>query len=523
VVIGTVQEGRYRVLRKLGEGGMGEVYLVEHIHLGRNEALKVLRDEIAADEHFVARFRREARATNRVQHPNIVSVYDFGRLGDGRYFLAMEYVEGDRLDSVIGAGPMAADRAVRIGVQLARAAAHAHSLGVVHRDLKPHNLMLVIHRGQSDVLKVLDFGMAKMVGPARHKTDIAVTFDGQMVGTAPYMAPEQFLEHEADARTDIYAIGCILHEMITGVPPFAGSPIQLMNQHLRVAPAPPSHRRAGAVPPGFDELVLRCLAKRPDERWQNAGELADALERLAPAPPRSARRTHRGVAAATPLRPARRPVDDFGSDTEDTEGHRRTGATTHPGDSGRHTAPTEPLSPEMGHEVAATLLQEIADVLLDMGGAEVRLVGAMAQLRDLGSQLSRLRNQAAEVEVRAGAYEQSVRERESSLSFAIGELSFDRDRGGTATVDVGKQIAELQQRLAALLADARRDLAQLDDQAVALAAQIHDVGEARTAAARDVFAIIETIVGRLGDDAVVGKLRNRMATVAGLLGQPGEP
>src|SRR5262245_52931638 len=143
-MIGTVQEGRYKVVRKLGEGGMGEVYLVEHVHLGRSEALKVLRDEIARDEHFVTRFRREARATNRVQHPNIVSVYDFGRLGDGRYFLAMEYVEGDRLDSVIAAGPMPTERAVRIGMQLARAAAHAHTLGVVHRDLKPHNMILVI-------------------------------------------------------------------------------------------------------------------------------------------------------------------------------------------------------------------------------------------------------------------------------------------------------------------------------------------------------------------------------------------
>ncbi|HTM21793.1 MAG TPA: serine/threonine-protein kinase, partial [Kofleriaceae bacterium] len=492
-MIGTVQEGRYRVLRKLGEGGQGEVFLVEHVHLGRSEALKVLREEIARDEHFVARFRREARATNRVQHPNIVSVYDFGRLGDGRYFLAMEYVEGDRLDSVIAAGPMAAERAVRIGVQLARAAAHAHSLGVVHRDLKPHNLILIIHRGQSDVLKVLDFGMAKMIGAAKKENVAAVTFDGQMLGTAAYMAPEQFLEQEADARTDIYAIGCILYEMIAGVPPFAGSPIQLMNQHLRVAPVPPSQRHTGVVPPAYDQIVLRCLHKQPDQRFPSAAHLADELEPLAP-PPGSARRTRRGMSVPRPLAPHRGPVDDFAGDTEDTEG-----TTTHPGDSGRHQAVTEPITGEVAGEVAAAVLQEVADALVDIGGAEARMVAAMAQLRDLGSQLTRLRTQAAEVEARAGALEQSMREREASLSFAIGELTFDRERG-SASGDVGRQIAELQQRLAALLADARRELAALDDQAVALAAQLHDVGEARAAAAADAAAVLERAVARLAGD-----------------------
>jgi len=509
-MIGTVQEGRYRVLRKLGEGGMGEVFLVEHVHLGRSEALKVLKDEIAGDPHFVSRFRREARATNRVQHPNIVSVYDFGRLADGRYFLAMEYVEGDRLDQVIEAGPMAVDRALRIGAQLARAAAHAHSLGVVHRDLKPSNLILVIHRGQSDVLKVLDFGMAKIIGPAPRDHG-AVTLDGQMIGTAAYMAPEQFLEQEADARTDVYAIGCILHELVAGKPPFTGSPIKLMNQHLRVAPEPPSlQRSAGAIPPGYDEIVARCLAKRPDERFASAAELADALDRLAGAAivrsPRTPRSTRLGMPAARPLR----PVDDFAGDTEDTDS-----VTAPGGESGVHAARTEPLTREVAHEVSSALLQEIADVLLDIGGAEVQLVAGMAQLRDLCAQIARIRARADDVEARAAALEQSVRERQASLSFAVGELSFDS--GAAAGADVAGQIAELERRLGELSAEFRREMAALDDQALALAAALHDVDEVRAATAAGVARVIAGSLERLAADPRAAKLRDRLATVASLL------
>src|SRR5258706_1829378 len=163
-MIGTFVDSRYCILRKLGEGAMGEVYLAEHVNLGRKEALKIIRPAHASDPEFVARFRREARATNRVQHPNIVSVYDFSQLPDGRLLLCMEYADGVGLDSVLGEKQrLPLPRAVHVLHQLADAVAHAHACGVVHRDLKPENLILVEHRGRSDVLKVLDFGIAKIV------------------------------------------------------------------------------------------------------------------------------------------------------------------------------------------------------------------------------------------------------------------------------------------------------------------------------------------------------------------------
>ncbi|MBI5481290.1 MAG: serine/threonine protein kinase, partial [Deltaproteobacteria bacterium] len=190
-MIGTVLDGRYRILKKLGEGGMGEVYLAEHRALGRQEALKILQAELATEREFVSRFRREARATNRVQHPNIIGVYDFGQVPDGRFYLTMEYAEGERLDALLRrVGPLPVSRALGILVQLADAVGHAHGAGVVHRDLKPENMILVEHRGRPDVLKVLDFGIAKIVAPDAPEDDdppessrTALTNAGTVVGT----------------------------------------------------------------------------------------------------------------------------------------------------------------------------------------------------------------------------------------------------------------------------------------------------------------------------------------------------
>ena len=502
-MIGSIQEGRYRILHKLGEGGQGEVYLAEHLHLGRNEALKVLKSVHSGDETFVSRFRREARATNRVQHPNIVGVYDFGRLPDGRYFLAMEYVDGERLDVAIGGAPMPVRRALRIAAQLARALAHAHGLGVVHRDLKPANLILITRRGHADVLKVLDFGMAKIVDPEAADPNVGRTLDGQVFGTAPYMAPEQFLERAADPRIDVYAAGCILHEMLTGAPPFTGGTVALMEQHIRHAPAPPSKRQpAAGIPPALDALVMRCLEKRPDDRPAAAG-LADAIDALlaTAAAERPAPRSRLGVAVP-------RPLDDFAGETDG-------GPSTEPGEEPRRPSfRTAPMGGEDAAEVAGALIQEVGDGLLDVGATEAQLVAGMAQLRVLRSQLARIRREAAEVEERAGAVEQSMREREASLSFAIGELSFDREQGTGDEVAV--QIAALEESLAALHAESTRTLAGLDDQSIGLAAQLHDAEAAHASTCRRLEQVITPILERLGDAAPAPTLRQRMATVRAL-------
>jgi tRNA A-37 threonylcarbamoyl transferase component Bud32 len=496
-MIGTIQEGRYRVLRKIGEGAQGEVYLAEHIHLGRTEALKVLKEKLARDENFVSRFRREARATNRVQHPNIVAVYDFGRLDSGRYFLAMEYVDGERLDHAIGGAPMPVQRALRIAAQLARGLAHAHAMEVVHRDLKPANIILITNRGHADFVKILDFGMAKILDSALPDS-LGSSLDGQMFGTAPYMAPEQFLERHADPRMDVYATGCILLEMLTGRPPFHGGMAMQMEQHMRKAPDTPSHRqRASGITPEVDALVLRCLEKRPDDRFADAGVLADAIDALiAPAP--AVRRTKLGVAIPV--------ADDFEEETERGETDPGVGA-----------AVLEQMSSQRAAETAAELVEELADTLVDLGVADAGVLAGAAQLRDLRRRIARMRGEAAEIDARAHAHEQSTREREASLTFALGELSFDRDQGGA---DVAVQIEGLARSLAALGAESRLQATALDDQALGVASALHDAEESYATEARRVLPGVSGLLDRVADAA---PLRRRLATARSLLGDGAGP
>jgi serine/threonine-protein kinase len=279
-MIGQILDERYRILKKLGQGGMGEVYLAEHLHLVRREALKVLHPSLAKQPEFVSRFRREARAINRLQHPNIVTVHNFGQLPDGRFYLAMEYAEGESLANLIDErGPLDIHRALDVLEQLADAIDHAHTRGVVHRDLKPDNLLLVDRPGRPDHLKVLDFGIAKIVA-ADYLESLRATPQGEVFGTVDYMAPEQLTGSATDPRSDLYAVGCIAYELFTGKPPFVGRSVEVVNQHLRAKPEPPSAQRA-EVTPAMDALVLRCIEKQPKRRFQSGGELRDAIRQLA--------------------------------------------------------------------------------------------------------------------------------------------------------------------------------------------------------------------------------------------------
>ncbi len=509
-MIGTVQEGRYQILHKIGEGGQGEVYLAEHVHLGRHEAIKVLREEFARDDDFVARFRREARAANRVQHPNIVGVYDFGRLSDGRYFLAMEYVDGERLDHVIGGAPVGVRRALRIAQQLARALGHAHALGVVHRDLKPANVILIRQRTQADVVKVLDFGMAKMVEPG---VDASTTLGGRLIGTSPYMAPEQFRDHtDADPRMDVYGAACMLYELLTGVTPFAGGMVAQMDQHMRASPERPSRRHpAGGIARELDELVLRALSKRPEERFADGGVLADALDALEAAMPAIAppRKSRLGVVVP-------RPLDDFASDTETGRGGSHAG--TDPG--GRPVddpVVTGRMNRSEALEIAGALLDELADALLDRGAADAGLVAGAAQLRDQRRQAHRLRGEAVELEARATSLEHSMRERQASLSFAIGELSFDRDLGvQAAPADVSAQIEALEASLAALGTDTHARTTALDEQALGVAALLDDTIEATAVTAARLDPILAAAIARL-EEAQAAPLRTQLERARRLL------
>lgn len=264
---------RYRLLRKIGEGAMGEVFEAEHVLLHRKVAVKLLQRRIAADPEARARLQREARSTTGLAHPNVVDTIDFG-FAEGQAFLVMEWLDGENLDVRMTRGPLDIATALDVAAQACAGLAAAHDRGVIHRDLKPANLFLTRdHRGEL-LLKVLDFGIAKL---ALHETKLTAT--GVLIGTPNYMAPEQAEGGLIDARTDVYAMGVILYEMLTGTVPFIGeTPLAVLHQHTSRLPILPSARAPDrGISDALDMLVMRCLSKLPDDRFATMHELAAAI------------------------------------------------------------------------------------------------------------------------------------------------------------------------------------------------------------------------------------------------------
>ncbi len=259
--------GRYEVGGLVGTGGMAEVFAGHDRLLARKVAVKVLAARYARDPLFVARFKREAQAAASLSHPNIVAVYDTGQDGDTS-FIVMEYVEGRTLREVLRAeGPLPAERACQVGTEVCRALGAAHARGLIHRDIKPGNVMCTPVGG----VKVMDFGIARAVAGE------ALTQTSAVVGTAAYLSPEQAQGLPVDFRSDLYALGCCLYEMVTGVVPFSGStPVAVAYRHVREAPTPPRQLNP-QVPVGLEGVVLKALAKRPEDRHQSAAELGAAL------------------------------------------------------------------------------------------------------------------------------------------------------------------------------------------------------------------------------------------------------
>jgi beta-lactam-binding protein with PASTA domain/predicted Ser/Thr protein kinase len=267
VAAGTVIDGRYRVVSRVGSGGMADVYCAEDTQLGRRVAVKLLHERFAQDEEFVERFRREASSAASLSHANIVNVYDRGEWGD-TYYIAMEYLDGRSLDSIVREeAPLAPERAIEITEQVLRASRFAHSRGVVHRDLKPHN---VIIDGEGRV-KVTDFGIAR-AGASE------ITQTGSIMGTARYLSPEQAQGHTVSPRSDLYAVGIMLYELLTGTVPFEGdSVVAIALRHLSEPPRPPSSL-VPTISPNLDAIVMRALAKDPERRFADADEFLAALE-----------------------------------------------------------------------------------------------------------------------------------------------------------------------------------------------------------------------------------------------------
>jgi serine/threonine-protein kinase len=267
---GQVFDGRYRIIRKLGTGGMANVYLAEDEELGRRVAIKVLDERHTQDEQFVERFRREAKNAAALSHPNIVSIYDRGQ-SNGTYYIAMEYLEGKTLkELLVTRGPTPIRVAVDYTRQILAALGFAHRHGIVHRDIKPHNVIV----GPDGRVKVTDFGIARS-GTSQ------MTETGSIIGTAQYLSPEQARGAPVSPSSDLYSVGIVLYEMLTGAVPFTGdTPLEIAMKHLSTVPDPPSAKRH-EVPRDLDLVVLRALAKRPDERYTRAEEMDADLARVA--------------------------------------------------------------------------------------------------------------------------------------------------------------------------------------------------------------------------------------------------
>jgi serine/threonine-protein kinase len=275
--IGRVIDARYRVLERIGQGGMGAVYKVEHQRMGKIAAMKVLHRELASDKEVVRRFRQEAQAVSRLTHPNTVQVFDFGMSGRALY-LVMEYVGGTDLGSVIKRdGAMSFEKAAPMFHQICSALSEAHSLGIVHRDLKPENILVTRTRTDADFVKVLDFGLAKVV--AREEA-AEVTDRGAIVGTPYYMSPEQIRGETVDLRSDIYSLGGLMYRVVTGEPPFrAQSPVGVLTKHLTAELVPPSERSPELdIDTRVDKLIMRAMKKEPRERYTSTDELRSAIE-----------------------------------------------------------------------------------------------------------------------------------------------------------------------------------------------------------------------------------------------------
>ncbi|MDQ3296363.1 MAG: protein kinase, partial [Myxococcota bacterium] len=267
-LIGSEVDDRYRVIELIGEGGMGKVYLAEHIEIGKRVALKVLHPSYSRMPDLVERFRREARAASKIGHPNIVDVTDSGTTGDGSVYFVMEFLEGVELGSVIEReGAINVARALRIAGQICRALAAAHTQGIVHRDLKPENVFLITRDGAADVVKVLDFGIAKTT-EAEAARERRLTSPGMAMGTPEYMSPEQAAGRPADARCDVYALGAIVYEMVTGMPPYSGDNFMEILTKKATQDPPPPHTVRNDLPPAISDLVMAAMARSPDDRPQ---------------------------------------------------------------------------------------------------------------------------------------------------------------------------------------------------------------------------------------------------------------
>jgi len=281
-MIGTLAAGRYRVLKLLGEGGMGQVYLAEHVAIEKRVALKILRAEFAGKGEIVTRFQQEAISASRIKHPNVLDVFDFGQLENGCFFLAMEFLEGNDLaDELARQRVIGPASGIRISMQICRALAAAHANGVVHRDMKPENVFLQRTADGEEIVKIVDFGIAQLRSKDTEviQTKRRLTRTGMIFGTPEYMAPEQAGGKHADPRSDVYSVGIIMYEMFTGAVPFTGDTfLGVLAKHLSdPTPLPSAIYPEIAISSSLQAVIMHALEKDPTVRYQTMLEFAQAI------------------------------------------------------------------------------------------------------------------------------------------------------------------------------------------------------------------------------------------------------
>jgi serine/threonine-protein kinase len=400
-------QGRYTILSKLGSGGMGSVYRATDSVRQRDVAVKFLAPELAVDPRNRQRFLREAKAANRIDHEHIIHVADYNETTEGHVYLVMEYLDGTPLNVEIAKGPFPIDRALRIALQIAEALGRAHEHGVVHRDIKPDNVFL-LHGYDGDYIKLLDFGLAKMKGELR------LTATGAVFGTPEYMSPEQARGAPATFSVDLYALGCVLYEMLCGQLPFTGSTPDLILKHMREVPEPPSSRGL-AIPAEIDALTLRLLSKEPEARPPTAYALAEELRGMLD--------RHGGG-----RREAKRTV----------EGARST------------VIATEFIAEEAWEKRVAAFRSLVLRVHPD-GRVPAWLVPSIDNLSSQVERMRVLRRELTDVMERLAKHETEVRDARLRIGRALDELGRDE-------ADVLKRISDLEPRVA----DARGRLEELE-------------------------------------------------------------
>jgi len=479
-LVGQVLAGRFRIADLLGAGAMGEVYVAEHSMLGRQFAIKVLHESVENDERLVERFRREARAASYLTHPNIVSIIDFGRTEEDQLYLVMEYVPGQSLMDAINAlkgGRMQFARAVSILEQLTSAVQAAHEVGVVHRDLKPDNVLLADGGRGHEQVKILDFGLAKMMQDSELSR---LTRKGEIFGTPAYMSPEQARGDFVGPAADIYSIGVMAYELCAGRLPFLYNTIpRLLIAHQQEVPVPPSqHVRPGEwpIPNEIEAAILKCMAKEPAQRPSSVAELSSLFDHYAA-------RARAMPSKVVPQVVLQEPADGEDGDSDwcevtyDATGDAYTATLLGDEHVVEEIEPSEPppgeapegASREWYWSQAVKKAKSLAHFLREQRLGTPELTRILGELADLEERTLSLDTEIALARSRTSELEKMTREAESRLRYAVMDLSMERgrlvDEGQVSSgviQDLDFQIQSLESRLSEVYSERSQKMIKLE-------------------------------------------------------------